>query len=57
MGRKPDPLILEFFERGQKLDDQSNRYEQTCKRCGHVVSGIATPCQCMIDVLTRFSDS
>lgn len=33
MGRKPNQLILEFFERGPKLDDQSNRYEHTCKRC------------------------
>ena len=34
MGRKPNPLILEFFERGQKLEDASNRYQHTCKACG-----------------------
>ena len=36
MGRKPNPLILEFFERGPKLDDASNRYQHTCKACGEV---------------------
>ncbi|THX03593.1 hypothetical protein D6D18_03724 [Aureobasidium pullulans] len=36
MGRKPNALILEFFERGAKLADQSNRYEHSCKRCGEV---------------------
>ncbi|KAI9828243.1 MAG: hypothetical protein M1826_006069 [Phylliscum demangeonii] len=34
MGRKPNPLILEFFERGPKLEDASNRYQHTCKSCG-----------------------
>ncbi|PNS16208.1 hypothetical protein CAC42_1971 [Sphaceloma murrayae] len=34
MGRKPNLLIQEFFQRGAKLDDQSNRYEHTCKKCG-----------------------
>ncbi|KAF2746395.1 hypothetical protein M011DRAFT_487181 [Sporormia fimetaria CBS 119925] len=34
MGRKPHGLIAEFFERGQKINDLSNRYEQTCKSCG-----------------------
>ncbi|KAI9746198.1 MAG: hypothetical protein M1818_000879 [Claussenomyces sp. TS43310] len=34
MGRKPNQLILEFFERGQKLEDSSNRYQHTCKACG-----------------------
>ncbi len=33
MGRKPNQLILEFFERGQKLEDNSNRYQHTCKAC------------------------
>ncbi|GAB7348538.1 hypothetical protein MBLNU459_g6932t1 [Dothideomycetes sp. NU459] len=36
MGRKPNALILEYFERGPKLNDQSNRYQHTCKRCGEV---------------------
>ncbi|KAI4869381.1 hypothetical protein F4820DRAFT_407245 [Hypoxylon rubiginosum] len=34
MGRKPNPLILEFFERGAKLNDNSNRYHHRCKNCG-----------------------
>ncbi|OTB05473.1 hypothetical protein M426DRAFT_10515 [Hypoxylon sp. CI-4A] len=34
MGRKPNPLILEFFERGAKLTDNSNRYHHRCKACG-----------------------
>lgn len=36
MGRKPNPLIIEFFERGPKLEDASNRYQHTCKACGEV---------------------
>lgn len=34
MGRKPNQLILEFFIRGPKLEDSSNRYQHTCKACG-----------------------
>lgn len=34
MGRKPNQLVLEFFDRGAKLPDGSNRYEHTCKACG-----------------------
>jgi hypothetical protein len=34
MGRKPNQLILEFFTRGPKLEDASNRYQHTCKACG-----------------------
>ena len=34
MGRKPNQLILEFFDRGAKLEDASNRYQYTCKACG-----------------------
>ncbi|KAJ5714016.1 uncharacterized protein N7483_011197 [Penicillium malachiteum] len=34
MGRKPNQLILEFFNRGPKLEDSSNRYQHTCKACG-----------------------
>ena len=34
MGRKPNQLIVEFFDRGQKLDDTSNRYAYDCKLCG-----------------------
>ena len=36
MGRKPNQLILEFFVRGQKLEDNSNRYQHTCKACGEM---------------------
>ncbi|ESZ92924.1 hypothetical protein SBOR_6697 [Sclerotinia borealis F-4128] len=34
MGRKPNPLILQHFERGAKLNDSSNRYQHTCRSCG-----------------------
>ncbi|RDA95207.1 hypothetical protein CP533_1818 [Ophiocordyceps camponoti-saundersi (nom. inval.)] len=34
MGRRPNPLILEYFERGPKLNDNSNRYPHTCRQCG-----------------------
>ncbi|RDA83441.1 hypothetical protein CP532_1816 [Ophiocordyceps camponoti-leonardi (nom. inval.)] len=34
MGRRPNPLILEYFERGPKLNDNSNRYPHRCKQCG-----------------------
>ncbi|KAI0379792.1 hypothetical protein F5Y04DRAFT_259149 [Hypomontagnella monticulosa] len=34
MGRRPNPLILEFFERGAKLQDNSNRYHHRCRACG-----------------------
>ncbi|KAL8715266.1 MAG: hypothetical protein Q9220_001224 [cf. Caloplaca sp. 1 TL-2023] len=33
MGRKPNQLVLEYFDRGVRLNDSSNRYEQTCKAC------------------------
>ncbi|KAM0723024.1 hypothetical protein Q7P37_001222 [Cladosporium fusiforme] len=34
MGRRPNAVVGEFFHRGQKLDDSSNRYQHTCKKCG-----------------------
>ena len=34
MGRKPNALVLQYFERGPKLEDSSNRYQHTCKSCG-----------------------
>ncbi|EGC42972.1 conserved hypothetical protein [Histoplasma capsulatum var. duboisii H88] len=34
MGRKPNGIVSEFFHRGAKLADSSNRYEHTCKSCG-----------------------
>jgi hypothetical protein len=34
MGRKPDPVISEYFNRGAKVADTSNRYHWTCKQCG-----------------------
>lgn len=34
MGRKRNPLITEFFDRGAKLKDNSNRYAYRCKLCG-----------------------
>ncbi|KAJ9607849.1 hypothetical protein H2200_007928 [Cladophialophora chaetospira] len=36
MGRRPNPLMAEFFTRGAKINDQSNRYRQTCNRCDTV---------------------
>lgn len=36
MGRKQNPAIEAYFERGQKLGDASNRYQQTCRRCGEL---------------------
>jgi len=40
MGRRPNAVVGEFFHRGQKLDDSSNRYQHTCKKCGeHVRRG------------------
>lgn len=37
MGRRPNAVVGEFFLRGQKLDDSSNRYQHTCKKCGEHV--------------------
>lgn len=34
MGRPPNPLVVEYFRRGKKLKDKSNRYEHTCRKCG-----------------------
>ncbi|OHF01486.1 hypothetical protein CORC01_03242 [Colletotrichum orchidophilum] len=34
MGRKPNPVVGEYFTRGPKLPDSSNRYPHTCKLCG-----------------------
>jgi hypothetical protein len=34
MGRRPNPVILNYFVRGPKLADNSNRYPHTCKLCG-----------------------
>ena len=43
MGRRPNAVVGEFFLRGQKLDDSSNRYQHTCKKCGeHVRRGDPT---------------
>ena len=34
MGRKPNQLVLEYFDRGAKLEDNSNRYVHTFIACG-----------------------
>lgn len=34
MGRRPNALVTEYFVRGEKLVDASNRYAHTCRRCG-----------------------
>jgi hypothetical protein len=40
MGRRPNPIILEHFTRGDKLKNTSNRYEHTCNYCGtHIENG------------------
>ncbi|EXJ85923.1 hypothetical protein A1O1_06292 [Capronia coronata CBS 617.96] len=40
MGRRPNPLVAEYFERGSKIGDASNRYAHTCKKCGeHFAKG------------------
>ncbi|KAK6443280.1 hypothetical protein LTR95_000106 [Oleoguttula sp. CCFEE 5521] len=36
MGRKQNALIADYFRRGKKLEDNSNRYEQQCIRCGEL---------------------
>lgn len=45
MGRRPNQLILEYFERGPKLEDASNRYQHTCKSCGEKVRPVSA-CVC-----------
>ncbi|KAF7676773.1 hypothetical protein GT037_004985 [Alternaria burnsii] len=50
MGRRPNQLILEYFERGPKLEDASNRYQHTCKSCGEKVSNPA------LEKLTTIAD-
>ncbi|KAH7031116.1 uncharacterized protein B0I36DRAFT_118705 [Microdochium trichocladiopsis] len=34
MGRKQHPIIAQYFDRGAKLADNSNRYEYRCRNCG-----------------------
>ncbi|KAL8761215.1 MAG: hypothetical protein Q9184_002647 [Pyrenodesmia sp. 2 TL-2023] len=36
MGRKPNQRVMEYFDRGARLIDNSNRYEHTCKACGEL---------------------
>ncbi|KAF3767991.1 hypothetical protein M406DRAFT_254291 [Cryphonectria parasitica EP155] len=36
MGRLQHPVIKQFFDRGEKLKDNSNRYVHSCKLCGEV---------------------
>nr|OQO18549.1 hypothetical protein B0A51_13828 [Rachicladosporium sp. CCFEE 5018] len=36
MGRKQNALIADYFRRGKKLEDNSNRYEQQCIKCGEL---------------------
>lgn len=38
MGRRPNAIVGDYFIRGQKLEDASNRYEHDCKKCGEHVS-------------------
>ncbi|KAK4952918.1 hypothetical protein LTR28_006504 [Elasticomyces elasticus] len=40
MGRKQNPIVVRYFIRGEKLEDQSNRYQYTCGNCGeHFAKG------------------
>ncbi|KIX95629.1 uncharacterized protein Z520_08749 [Fonsecaea multimorphosa CBS 102226] len=51
MGRRPNPLMAEFFVRGAKIGDSSNRYEQNCRRCGeHFARGRS---EAMVTHLTK----
>ena len=34
MGRHPSTLLMTYFNRGEKLADNSNRYGWTCRSCG-----------------------
>ena len=33
MGRKPNAVVLAYFDRGERCDDTSNRYKYTCRVC------------------------
>jgi hypothetical protein len=55
MGRRPNQLILEYFERGAKLEDASNRYQHTCKACGEKVCSPACG-ECRNEVTDRIAD-
>lgn len=44
MGRHQNAVVRDFFLRGQKLDDSSNRYHHDCKKCGEHVSCMAHRC-------------
>ena len=41
MGRHSTPFFHEFFHRGAKLGNATNRYEYTCRRCGRVLKNRA----------------
>ena len=41
MGRRSTPFFHDFFHRGAKLGNASNRYEYTCRRCGRVLKNRA----------------
>lgn len=41
MGRRPNAVISEWFFRGAKIEDASNRYAHTCRRCGELVRILA----------------
>ncbi|EMD01187.1 hypothetical protein BAUCODRAFT_29620 [Baudoinia panamericana UAMH 10762] len=37
MGRRPNQLVSDYFVRGKKLEDASNRYEHNCRKCGQLI--------------------
>ncbi|KAL8986649.1 MAG: hypothetical protein Q9177_004071, partial [Variospora cf. flavescens] len=56
MGRRPNQRVLEYFDRGARLENNSNRYEHTCKACGDhfpkgrietLISHIERKCPCI----------
>jgi hypothetical protein len=53
MGRPPNPLIVDYFRRGPKLKDKSNRYEHSCRKCG-IVDKTGRP-EKLIDHLVKCS--
>ncbi|KAF2162340.1 hypothetical protein M409DRAFT_58437 [Zasmidium cellare ATCC 36951] len=36
MGRRPNAVVSEYFTRGNKVADASNRYSHTCRKCDEV---------------------
>lgn len=37
MARRPNQVVLQFFHRGKRCGDKSDRYKQTCKARGEIL--------------------